>query len=198
MRRLFISAMALGLVLAGAAQAREPGHSQLMMDRFQTMCGDANGDGAKAIQLARSADWAPIPAQIFEKEGSPFDDVTAYMNAEEGNLMSMLLVGTITETYEGVAMTMPVCATMLGSMSGGAVAPDLQPAVRNWLGMSQLPSFSGEGTEAFGFTLMENTRREVSSEAAAVQAMLNGRLHIIATKREDEFAMIMYIRARLT
>ncbi|MDQ8030248.1 MAG: hypothetical protein REJ23_16095 [Brevundimonas sp.] len=200
MRRLFLCAMALGLAVAGTAQARQSDHSRLMMGHFQTLCADNNGDGAKAIQLARSADWAPIPAQVFQQEGSPFDDVTAYMNAEEGELMSMLLVGTLTETYEGVAVTMPVCATLLGDMGApedAVLATDLQMVVRDWLGMTPLRSFSDEGMEAFGFTLQEGARRGLSSDAAAMQAMLNGRLHVIATKREDGMAMVMYMRARL-
>lgn len=200
MRRLFISAMALGLAVAGTAEARQSDHSRLMMERFQTLCADNNGDGDKAIQLARSAGWAPIPSQAFQQEDSPFDNITAYMNAEEGELISLLMVGTVTDTYEGVAVTMPVCATLLGEMAapeGTVVAADLQQAVREWLGSTPLRSFSEEGMEAYGFTLQDNGRRGLTSDAAAMQAMLNGRLHIIATKREDGMAMIMYMRARV-
>jgi hypothetical protein len=197
MRHLVVCALARGLFWAGAADARETPHSQLMIERFQALCGVTNGDGRRAVELVRAQDWAPIPSQVFEQEGSPFKDVSAYMTAEEGNLISMLLVGTMTEVYEGVSVTMPVCATMLGDMSEGAVATDLPSAVQTWLGMTPLAAFSDDGMEAYGFTLENGARRPASSEAAATQALLNGRLQIIATKREEQFAMILYMRAQL-
>lgn len=182
-------------VTPAAAQDSSP-----FVDHFKTMCADGQGDGPRALGLALSAGWAKLPPEMFNGDDTPFDQITAMMNAENDDTVVILMTGTMTQDVEGAPMKMSVCAVMGGNMeTGESVKPDPLPIVRDWIGLDTHPDFSEDGREGYAFTQDEGGRRTaIRSDAVGMQAALTGRLHVVVTGGEDGMAMIMYLRPIFT
>ena len=195
-RYLAASAVALSLVAAPAA-AQE---SSLLFSHFKTFCADGEGAAPRALQMGRSAGWAEIPSSVLTSDPeNPFEDVTALMNAEDNGDLSILMIGTMQENYEGTPMTMKVCAVMGGNFeTNQPVKPDPRPIVRQWLGMEAHPALMEQGMTGYAFRMVDGGRVIVRpSEAALMQSALNGDLHIVLTNDENTFegaSMLMYMR----
>lgn len=194
MFRVFVAAL-VGLSLASAAQAQDAS-SRALLGQFQNLCDAGQGDGARALAMVQEAGWAQIPPQVFANPESPFEETTAYMNAEEGNRATILIVASMSDQLEGVPVTIPVCVVMLLDMSGGQLA-DVSPLVDDWLALPPLDVFGREGRrDIYGFVWRDGVRVGVTSEAAALQAMLNGELHLIAGETDENSSIILYMRPR--
>lgn len=199
MVRFFAASVVALSLMATSAVAQDD--SATLLRHFKTLCADGEGSGPRALQMARAADWAPIPPSVFAGEDSPFDDVTVLMNAEEGDVVSLLVVGTMTQEFEGTPLSMKVCATMGGDFgSNQLLKPYLGPTVRQWLGFEPHPDMGGEMV-GYAFTRDgEAMTRVRGTDAALMQAMLNGRLHMVMLNAEDAsdgITMLMYMRPNI-
>lgn len=194
----YLAASVVALSLAAAPAAAQD--TSVVFGHFKSMCADGEGAGPRAVAMARAAGWAPVPASVFAGEGdNPFKDATALMNAEDSGDVTVLLVGTMEETYEGTPMTMGFCAVMGGDFETGApVKPDPRPMLRRWVGVEAHPSLVDEGMIGYAFTRRDGQIVAVRrSEAALMQSALNGELHIVMTNEEtaeEPLAMLMYMR----
>lgn len=194
-RHLAAAVVALGLMAAPAA-AQE----SVLFGHFKTMCADGEGAGPRALALARESGWAEIPASMFAGQNNPFEDLTAYMNAEDSGDLSLLMVGKMRETYEGTPVDLTVCAVMGGNFeTQQPPKPDPRPIAETWLGMDAHPALVDEaqGMKGYAFRRSDGTMTALRpSEAALMQAALNGDLHIVMVNDGafENVAMLMYMR----
>ena len=196
MRSLVVALVAVLSMAASPVLAQAT--SSPFVDRFRTLCDAGEGDGPRALALAREEGWALLPSAMFESEDNPFEQVTAMMNAEPDGTLAILMTGTMIQDFEGTPMTMAVCGVMGGDIENGRpVSPDPTPIVRKWLAMTPSPDFSSDGREGYVFTRAGEDRREITSEAATLQAVLNGEMHVIMAGTEEAMSMILYMRPRL-
>ncbi|QQQ19898.1 hypothetical protein JIP62_07390 [Brevundimonas vitis] len=195
---LAIPAVAVSL-LAVPAQAQE---TSVLFGHFKTLCGDGAGDSQRALVQAEAAGWAKIPSELFTSDPqNPFENVTAMMNAEDNGDLSILMVGSMSESVGPGAseMDMTVCAVMGGNFeTNTAVKPDPRPFVQRWLNMDTHPSLNDQGMMGYAFN-RDGTRLTAirPTEAAMTQAALNGDLHIVMMNDEqllEGATMIMYMR----
>ncbi|MBJ7446998.1 MAG: hypothetical protein JHC81_05640 [Brevundimonas sp.] len=198
-RFLAASVAALSL-MATSAVAQE---QSALFGHFKTLCGEGQGDGARALTMGRSAGWAEIPGDAFAGDpDSPFDTVTVLMNAEDDGAISLLMVGTATQSFEEAGLAMNVCAVMGGNFETKApLTPDPRPLLRQWVGMDMHRALTQDGMAGYAFSQQGGVRTPVRpSDAAVAQSAYLGNLHMILINDEsDEFdggTMMMYMRPK--
>lgn len=175
-------------------------NTSVVFGHFKSMCADGEGAGPRAVAMARAAGWAPVPASVFAGEGdNPFKEATALMNAEDNGDISVLLVGSMVETYEGTPLTMGFCAVMGGDFENEApLKPDPRPFLQRWVGLEAHPALTADGMTGYAFTRQDGEIVAVRrSEAALMQSALNGDLHVVMTNQEsadEPMSMMMYMR----
>lgn len=195
MRGLVLALIAVLSFAGSPVLARE---ESSFVGHFKTLCDAGEGDGERALALAKEAGWAQLPASMFAGQDNPFEQVTAMMNAEPDGTVVILVSGSMTEDFEGTPIRMAVCGLMGGDLEKGTpMAPDPGPIVRNWLAMAPHKDFSDQGMEGYAFVRNDEERRPVVSDAAGLQAALNGQLHVIMVGREENMSMLLYMRPRI-
>jgi len=182
--------------VGGSALAEE--RSSPLLDHFKKLCDAGEGDGERALAIARTAGWTQLPDSMFAEADSPFEQATAMMNPEPDGTVVILLSGRMTETYKGVSIKMAVCGVMGMDVEKAApISPDPAPIVHDWLAMSPRPGFSEDGMEGYAFTRNEAQRRPIVSDEATAEAASNGQMHVIMVGREEAMSMILYLRPRI-
>lgn len=195
-RYLAAAVAALSFVVTPAAAQ----DTSVAFGHFKSLCADGEGAGPRAATMARAAGWAPVPASAFGGPGeNPFEEATALMNAEDNGDISVLLVGSMVESYEGTPLTMDFCAVMGGDFENEApIKPDPRPFVRRWVGLEPHPVLVGDGMIGYAFTREDGEIVAVRRTAAALtQSALNGNLHVVMVNEEsaeEPLSMMMYMR----
>lgn len=189
-----LAGVVAGLLMLGSGAAQAQDAPSLLISHFRHLCDDGQGDIERASRLAQDAGWATLPPEIYDPGEGRLSVTAVYMNAESGDLMSILAVGSVVDDFSGVMMNSPLCMVMVGDTSGAPVR-EVDSAVAAWLGISPMSDPYGEiEGRVYAFVWRDGVRVGVPSEAAGLQAMLNGTLYLIGTGGQADMQMLLYMK----